>query len=166
MEQLITNLVADFESGRMSRRDLIRSLTIAVTAACGSAGNASAQGNGFRALGVGHISYEVADYSRTRDFYAGLLGMKVSNDTGKECVLSFGDVQLLPRKRTGRASRVDHIAYTISDWDRNRVQTQLKRRGLRPEADNAAGEESFHIVDPDGFDVQITSGPLSQNRSR
>jgi len=104
---------------------------------------------------VNHISYRVADYAKTRDFYADLLGMKVSHDDGKQAYLAFGDTFLLPRNaRSGQTTpMVDHIAYTIENWDKNAVEAELKRRGLTPRPDT---ENSFHVKDPDGFDLQIS----------
>ena len=155
MEQLITKLVQEFEQGRMSRRQLIQTLTVAASAAAAGTPAAAAEDKGFQAVTVNHISYQVADYARTRDFYAGLLGMKVSHDDGKQCYLSFGDTFLLPRNaRQGvTAPRVDHIAYTIETWDKNAVEAELKRRGLTPRPDT---DDSFHVKDPDGFDLQIS----------
>jgi len=113
------------------------------------------EGKGFQAVTVNHISYQVADYAKTRDFYADLLGMKVSHDDGKQCYMSFGNTFLLPRNaRQGvTAPRVDHIAYTIETWDKDAVETELKRRGLSLRPDT---EDSFHVKDPDGFDLQIS----------
>jgi catechol 2,3-dioxygenase-like lactoylglutathione lyase family enzyme len=155
MEQLIAKLVKEFEQGRMSRRQLIQSLTVAASAAAAGAPASAAEDKGFQAVTVNHISYQVADYAKTRDFYAALLGMKVSHDDGKQCYLSFGDTFLLPRNaRQGvTAPRVDHIAYTIETWDKNAVEAELKRRGLTPRPDT---EDSFHVKDPDGFDLQIS----------
>ena len=156
MEHLIGKLLSDFEQGRMDRRQLIRSLALAATAA---AVPAAAEGKGFQAVAVNHISYVVADYSKTRDFYADLLGMKVSHDDGKQCYMSFGDTFLLPRNaRTGGKTvqtppLVNHIAYTIDNWDKNAVEAELKRRGLQPRPDT---EDSFHVKDPNGFDLQIS----------
>src|ERR1043165_8348369 len=120
MEQIIAKLLQDFEQGTMSRRQLIQSLTGASPAAS-AATLAAAESKGFKAVTVNHISYQVADYAKTRDFYADLLGMKVSHDDGRQCYLSFGDTFLLPRNaRQGSTSpRVDHIAYTIDTWDKN-----------------------------------------------
>ena len=157
MEQIIARLLQDFEQGKMNRRQLIRSLALASTAAAAvTPALADGEGKGFKAVTVNHISYQVADYAKTRDFYANLLGMKVSHDDDKrQCYLSFGDTFLLPRN--GRAGttlpHVDHIAYTIEDWDKNAVEAELKRRGFTPRPDT---EDSFHIKDPDGFDLQIS----------
>jgi len=115
----------------------------------------AADNNGFKAVSVNHISYQVADYAKTRDFYSGLLGMRPSHDDGKQCYLAFGDTFLLPRNgRSGVTTpKVDHIAYTIENWDKGSIEAELKRRGLNPRLDT---ENSFHVKDPDGFDLQIS----------
>jgi catechol 2,3-dioxygenase-like lactoylglutathione lyase family enzyme len=154
MENLIAKLLNDFESGRVNRRQLIQSIA-AAAAVAGTGQAAPPEGKGFKAVTVNHISYQVADYAKTRDFYVDLLGMKVSGDTGRQCNLSFGDTFLLPRNaRQGvQAPRVDHIAYTIENWSQADVKAELERRGLSPRVDT---ENSFHVTDPDGFDLQIS----------
>jgi catechol-2,3-dioxygenase len=126
-----------------------------LTVAAGAAPASAAEGKGFQAITVNHISYQVADYAKTRDFYASLLGMKVSHDDGRQCYLSFGDTFLLARNaRQGvTAPHIDHMAYTIDTWDKNAVEAELKSRGLAPRPDT---EDSFHVKDPDGFDLQIS----------
>jgi catechol 2,3-dioxygenase-like lactoylglutathione lyase family enzyme len=156
MEHIIAKLVEDFERGKMNRRQLIQSIAVAAATA-GAASAADGGGTGFKAVTVNHISYQVADYAKTRDFYVDLLGMKVSADNGRQCNLSFGDSFLLPRNaRTDRGQtppKVDHIAYTIENWNKDKVEAELKRRGLSPRPDT---ENSFHVKDPDGFDLQIS----------
>jgi len=162
MEHIITRLLEDFERGKMTRRQLVKSLALTATAAsaAGAAPLAAEGGKGFTAVAVNHISYQVADYTKTRDWYVNLLGMKVSGDNGRQCNLSFGDhgTWLLPRNaREGTtAPKVDHVAYTIQTWDQKAVKAELERRGLQPREDT---ENSYHVKDPDGFDVQI-SGKL------
>ena len=48
---------------------------------------------------------------------------------------------------------MDHIAYTIENWNKAAVEAELKRRGLEPRPDT---DNSFHVKDPDGFDLQIS----------
>ena len=160
IERYVGDLLAQFEAGKISRRALVSAITVGVaTAAAAPAALAAAPRGrgGFKAVAVNHISYGVADYGRTRDFYAELLGMRVSEDDGTQCALSFGDTFIIPRMshQPGRKPLVDHIAYTISDWDKEAVEHELKRRGLNPQADS---DDSFHIKDPDGYDLQI-AGP-------
>jgi len=149
-------LLDQFERGAISRRQLVQFLSLGLAALAGGPARAAAAAAapGFRATGVNHISLQVADYARSRDFYVGLFGMTASNDNGKQCDLTFGDTVLIVRnayKAGGPTPLVDHIAYTVADWDFKRVEAELKRRGLKPEPDS----NSFHFVDPDGYDVQI-----------
>jgi hypothetical protein len=74
--------------------------------------------------------------------------------------MSFGDTFLLPRNaRTGGKQApqvpplVNHIAYTIENWDKKQVEEELTRRGLKPRPDT---DDSFHVKDPDGYDLQIS----------
>ncbi len=155
MEHIIAKLVQDFERGKITRRQLIQSLasTITMASAFGGGSAAADNGKGFKAIAVNHISYQVADYAKSRDFYADLFGMKISHDDGKQCFLAFGDTFLIPRNRPSDTPRIDHIAYTIDNWDKNAVEAELKGRGLQPRPDT---ENSFHVEDPNGFDLQIS----------
>ena len=159
MERVIANLLSEFEEGKLTRRELIRSLALTVTAASVAGAAPTAEGMGFKAVAVNHISYGVADYARTRDFYANLLGMKVSGDDGKQCSLAFGDSFIVARKTRQADNKpfVDHFAITIDNWNKEAVEGELKRRGLelRPDTDN-----SFIVKDPDGFSLQISGNEM------
>ena len=158
MEHLVTKLLEDFEHGRMNRRQLIQSLALAATAAAavGTAVPAAAEQKKFKAVSVNHISYQVADYAKTRDFYADLFSLKVVADTGKQCCLVLNDSNtfIIPRNAPADVTppRIDHIAYTIAGWDKSEVGAELERRGLQPKPDS---DNSFHVKDPNGFDLQI-----------
>jgi catechol 2,3-dioxygenase-like lactoylglutathione lyase family enzyme len=157
MENMIAKLLDDFEHGRMTRAELIKSLAV-VAISGGSRTPASGENSkGFRAAVVNHISYESNDYTKTRDFYADLLGMKIVGDTGTQCSLVIGDTNTFVIVRNAPQGstqpRVDHIAYTIENWDKNTVEAELERRGLDPRSDT---ENSFHIRDPNGFNLQIS----------
>jgi catechol 2,3-dioxygenase-like lactoylglutathione lyase family enzyme len=161
MEQIVAKLVQEFEQGKLSRRQLIQNLTLAATAISAAAGTpaAAAEGKAIRATNINHVSYQVTDYARSRDFYAGLFGMKVSDDDGKQCRLSFGDNILIVRNRQP-APKVDHIAFTLANWDQEKeeVAAELKRRGLKIVQGDT--KTSLHVLDPDGFEVQM--GGLKQ----
>lgn len=158
MEAVIAKLVEDFELGKMSRRQLISSLSIAAAAAAGIAPAARAAAEGpqpLEAIYVNHISYQCNDYAKVRDFYTGLLGMKVTQDDGKQCRLVFGNNILIPRNRAmGMPAHVDHIAYTVVNWDaqKDRMEDELKRRGLKY---TGSAKTSFQVKDPEGMGVQF-----------
>ena len=84
----------------------------------------------------------------------------MSDDDGKtQCRLTFGDNILIPRNansRPGGKAGVDHIAYTLANWDTDKsvkpaVEAELNRRKLNIRVT----EGSFHVQDPDGFEVQM-----------
>lgn len=160
MEAIVAKLLNDFERGGMSRRDLIQKIAVAaaVSVPVGSAAQAAAPAANaaasapFKVIGVNHLSFGVADYARTRDFYSGLLGLPVSADTGKQCTLTFGKTRLIVKTRASGTPAYDHIAYSIANWDKEKVRAELTRRGLNPKEDT---EYSFHVKDPDGYDLQI-----------
>lgn len=171
METIIARLLQDFENGKISRRQLIKSLAVASAAASAvsSAAPAVAQGQGFKTIALDHISYQVTDYKKTRDFYADLMGMKVADDNGtSQCWLRFGDAGVIARNRRQPApadapvkSVIDHIAFKIDNWNTDRVKAELERRGLAPRLDTGGGDgyASFHVKDPDGWDLQISGDP-------
>ena len=155
MESVIAKLLQDFEQGKMNRRQLIQSLSLAAAAAAGVAPAARAAGKPLEALYVNHISYQVNDYKKVRDFYVDLLGLKVTEDNGQQCRLVFGNNILVPRHRAnGGPARVDHIAYTVTNWDAEKdgVEEELKRRGLQY---TGSAKTSFQVKDPEGLGVQF-----------
>ncbi len=158
MEYVIGKLLQDYEHGRMTRRQLIQTLALTATAA-GTVGTAEAAAPA-NAININHVSMQVADYRKTRDFYSGLFGMKVTEDDGKTMsTLTFGDNSIIARNansRPGAKVGVDHIAYTLANWDTDKkvrpaVEAELKRRALTIRAT----DNGFHVQDPDGFDVQM-----------
>ena len=173
MEPIIANLLAAFENGRMDRRQLVQCLALAATGTQVLASPSSAAGQtpantsaaAFRTTGLDHISYSVADYGRSRDFYTDLMGWEVRSDNGEsQATLQIGDVgtiiirnarQLPNEPPTGV---INHVAYRIADFDTEAVRQELERRGLNPRRDQGGGPgyDSYHVRDPDGWDLQIS----------
>ena len=159
MEQLIAKLLEDFEQGMMTRRQLIQSLALAATAASAASATPApaAEGNAINLAYLNHVGYQVASYPRSRDWYADLFGMKVVLDDGKKANLAVGEsLVIFHNRRTPTTPTVDHICFTIENWDqdknvREEVGAELKRRGLAVR-ENA---RSLFVRDPDGFEVQM-----------
>jgi len=184
MEQVIDRLLEQFEKGRMSRRDLVRSLAVTAAAVAGVTPVAArgAQTAATSALGpapwktvwLGHISYAVSDYKRSVDFYSNLMGWKVLEDNGtSQATLDLGGIGTIIIRngrrqaadaepaRQGRppiTGVVNHISYGIDPWDTDAVKAELERRGLTPRPDMVGDDfKSYHVTDPDGWDLQISN---------
>jgi len=58
------------------------------------------------------------------------------------------------------------FCWGIEPWDTKKVEAELKKRGLDPVADHDGKDfQSFHVKDPDGFDVQISNGNKKNRRT-
>ncbi|HVB98750.1 MAG TPA: VOC family protein [Candidatus Dormibacteraeota bacterium] len=114
----------------------------------------------FRATCVNHVSHYCVDYGKVRDYYMDLWSMRKISDDGKVAVVEFGggygdppqQVWLRGGLRPGQKEYVDHVGYAIEDFDSRRVESELKRMGLRP---RSAGPSAWAIDDVVGFPIQI-----------
>jgi len=60
---------------------------------------------------------------------------------------------------------VESFCFGIEPWNASNVEAELKKRGLAPVAEKGPdGLESFHVKDPDGFDLQISNGAFATHR--
>ena len=100
-----------FDRGRLSRRQLLKALGLAVAIrpasalAQGQCGGARAgtpecdptpakppfEPTGWKTVLLDHLSCQVADYPKEAAFYAALMNWKIRSDDGKEAVLDIGD---------------------------------------------------------------------------
>jgi catechol 2,3-dioxygenase-like lactoylglutathione lyase family enzyme len=196
MEALVSKLLGDFESGKMTRRQLIQSLALCATVPAAAAAAAQMPAAGSAASGpapwktvwLDHISYAVSDYKKSTEFYTNLMGWEVENDNGKnQATLKIGNVGGIiirnsrrpedgapaaasPAAQANQPPRppltgvINHISYGIAPWDTDKVKAELERRGLKPRPDMVGDNfKSFHVYDPDGWDLQISN--KTSNRS-
>jgi catechol 2,3-dioxygenase-like lactoylglutathione lyase family enzyme len=105
------------------------------------------------------------------------MGWRVRSDEGTRVVMDMGDwgtaifrqapaESFVPPAQENGATRsvpvravVEGFGFAIEPWNARTVEQELRKRGLNPVADNdGKGFESFHVKDPDGFDLQIGNG--------
>jgi catechol 2,3-dioxygenase-like lactoylglutathione lyase family enzyme len=139
----------------------------------------------YKTVWLDHISFGCTDYKRSADFYTDLMGWTPvsGSDNGRQVVLNVGDIgQLIVRNsaRPGSTAAagapssasaaapvhavIDHIAFGVEPWDTEAVRAELVKRGLQPREDTGSREpiatskyKSFHVKDPDGWDLQISN---------
>lgn len=187
MEAVIAGLLKDFEDGKMTRRQLIQSLAMAAAAvAPGAALAAQApaataapipaafEKAPWKTVWLDHISYAVSDYRRSTAFYRDLMGWDIRNDNGNnQCTLKIGDIGEIIIRNTRQAAAnpqpsqpgrppltgvINHVLYGIQPWDTEGVKAELEKRGLKPRPDMVGDNfKSYHVTDPDGWDLQISN---------
>src|SRR5437868_7886033 len=125
---------------------------------------------GWKTLALDHITFEMPDYRKEAAFYIALMGWKLRSDDGRQAVLDIGDwgSAIFKESREQRSVVVTNFCFVIEPWNAKMVESELRKRGLRPVAENnGKGFESFHVKDPDGWDLQISNGKgLTKGRKR
>ena len=167
MERFIAELVKDYESGKVDRREFCK--TVALAATVYAAGDAASAGPS-RPQADRHQSHllHLPRLRQGRDWYASVLGMEKApgKDNGQRANLMFGPE---PGKggsfvvaRTARPpanprppaqSFVDHVCYTIPSWDDGRVNAALKATG-RPFTSRSG---NVNVLDPFNYPVQLAN---------
>jgi len=182
MEGFVAQKLNDFETGKISRRRLIETLTLAATTVHATAVEAQSPNPTLKAQLINHFSYTCPNFREAADWYSKVLNLDQVGATDRDVVLPFGkkgeqpygvtakDVPLThlvirsrdangPR-RSGDQSRpapqavIDHIAFTVADFDRDRAVVALTALGvknIRPLNSN-----SVHMDDAFGYDVQLS----------
>jgi catechol 2,3-dioxygenase-like lactoylglutathione lyase family enzyme len=155
-------------------------------AAAGVEAQARAARAPWKTVHLDHISYAVSDYKRSASFYSSLMGWEIANDNGtNQATLRIGTVgEIIIRNarpasaeappagasaaaRLGQASAgdrppitgvINHISWGIEPWDTDGVKAELEKRGLKPRPDMQGTDfKSWHVLDPDGWDLQISN---------
>ena len=131
----------------------------------------------WKTVWLDHISYAVSDYRRSAAFYRDLMGWEIKNDEGqRQATLKIGDIGEIIIRNNRRAATegtagngggqprppvtgvINHISWGVSPWDTDKVKAELERRGLNPRPDMVGTDfKSFHVLDPDGWDLQISN---------
>jgi catechol 2,3-dioxygenase-like lactoylglutathione lyase family enzyme len=149
----------------MNRRRLIQTLSFTgtVAIAAGYLRNAAnlfaAEGDVFPITTVNHLSINVADYAKTRDWYVDLFGMRVAWDNGKECGIEMGPLNApngmyIDPAKPGEKANVTHIAFGIPDWwaRKDAMKAEMDRRGVRGVRPD--GEGGWSCNTPSGYLIQ------------
>jgi catechol 2,3-dioxygenase-like lactoylglutathione lyase family enzyme len=151
-------LLADFEAGKLSRRQLVARL-MGLGAALATMESGRAQENLaemvgplFNAQGLHHIALDVTDVPRSRDFYAKHLGLDVIR--GDDDAMFMGaDRQFFLTLFKADKAGLNHYCYGIENYDAASAVAKLRAAGINPR--ETSGRVYFR--DPDGIEVQVAS---------
>ena len=111
MSSDLSSLFQEFDGGRLSRRQLLQALGLAVAVrpvsalAQGQCGGARAgtpecdptpaklpfEATGWNTVLLDHLSCQAVDYAKEAAYYAALMNWKIRSDDGKQAMLDIGD---------------------------------------------------------------------------
>jgi hypothetical protein len=171
----------EFETGKISRRHLIESLTLAANTLY-SADAARAQADQtLKAQLINHISYTCPNFKQAADWYSMVFNLDQVGATKRDVALPFGKKGEQPYNVTARdvplphlivrtpdpnaappaagarpkptpQAVIDHFALTVADFNRDRAKAELLALGVKNVRDG--GPRSLHMDDVNGYDVQ------------
>ena len=184
MEGFVAQKLNAFETGKISRRKLIETLTLAATTV-GATDAAKAQNPDptLKAQLINHFSYTCPNYREAADWYSKILNLDQIGATDRDVVLPFGkkdeqpygvtskdvplthliirtrDANAAPaaggdRPRPAPQAVIDHICFTVAGFDRDRATATLSALGVKNV--RPLNSNSVHMDDPFGYDVQLS----------
>ncbi|HEY4407158.1 MAG TPA: VOC family protein [Xanthobacteraceae bacterium] len=182
MEGFAAQKLNEFETGKISRRGLIESLTLAATTLYAADAAKAQADQTLKARLINHISYTCPDFKQAADWYSMVFNLEQVGATKRDVALPFGkkgeqpygvtakDVPLThliirtpdpnaappaggARPKPTAQAVIDHFALTVADFNRDRAKAELLALGVKNVRDG--GPRSLHMDDVNGYDVQI-----------
>jgi catechol 2,3-dioxygenase-like lactoylglutathione lyase family enzyme len=151
MQPLIEKMIADFEAGKLSRRQLAAALAGLVAVGANAAPGAS----DLKAVGVNHVTLRVPDVQRSTKFYQEVFGMPMRKSSPTVNILSlnancFFGIEAANEK----GPAVDHFSLAIQNFKSAEVAAKLEKRGLKLAG---VSKEGLKFIEPDGLLVQLNA---------
>jgi catechol 2,3-dioxygenase-like lactoylglutathione lyase family enzyme len=153
MQKAVDEMLHHYETGRVSRRDLVAAL--AALAAAPSL-PAVAQSPVLKAQSLNHASLIVSNLDRSIAFYRNTFGLGVRSEATGGINLAVGD-QFLGIYQGGPNAKaeINHVCFGLKDFDAQRTVRALQDAGLKAEARDRDGVTQVYTADPDGLRVQL-----------
>ena len=183
MEGFVAQKLNEFETGKISRRRLIETLTLAATTAYAADGAKAQADPTLKAQLLNHISYTCSDYKQAADWYTKVFNLDQIGASGHDVAMPFGkkgdqpygvtakDVPLThlivrtpgpeaapppgttPRARPVQQATIQTISFTVADFHRDRARAELTALGVKNVRD--AGPRSLQMDDAMGYPIQV-----------
>jgi catechol 2,3-dioxygenase-like lactoylglutathione lyase family enzyme len=151
MQQLIEKMVTDFETGKLSRRQLASALAGLVAAGASAAPSSS----DFKAVSVNHVTLRVPNVERSTKFYQEVFAMPMRKSSPTVNILTlnpncFFGIEAANEKNPA----VDHFALGIQNFKVEDAAAKLEKRSLKL---SGVSKEGLKFTDPDGILVQLNA---------
>jgi catechol 2,3-dioxygenase-like lactoylglutathione lyase family enzyme len=185
MDSFYAAKLDEFAQGKISRRKLLETLTVAATTAYAAAPStaaaaAPASDPALKIQLVNHISYNCPDFKKAADWYQRVFNLEPVGETKIDVALPFGkkgekpfgvtanDVPLssiiirtrnLNEPTNGRTPRKSQAIIEHMGYtvaDFNREQAKAELIAMGVQNVRDGGLYSLHMTDPFGYDVQIS----------
>jgi catechol 2,3-dioxygenase-like lactoylglutathione lyase family enzyme len=154
--QNIEALVAAYDKGTLSRRQLLQALAVIATPGIVSAAQRS-DGSAMKGRLLHHVNVQVSNVARSETFYRTLLGLPASRvvQGPDNHGLDLPGSGIIILQRSATPGRIDHFCVGVENWDADRLRGAVKAAGI--ERVQGTARDNFFVVDPDGLRVQVSA---------
>src|SRR5579864_2879161 len=154
MREQLDQLLDRYESGGITRRDLLGPLAALVVAAPAAAAAATEPAIG-TVKQINHVTVFVQDVQKSVDFYQGLFGMPVLTNQapGFNLKASGNFLGIYPAQT--QATGLNHICFGLDNFDADAVLKKLTDRGLKGNIRLRGDTKELYFTDPDNIRVQL-----------
>jgi catechol 2,3-dioxygenase-like lactoylglutathione lyase family enzyme len=116
----------------------------------------------WQTVSANHIVVLTPDYKKLGAWYKDLLTLKETSDAGRDVYQWFGPSSVwIPTavrqgaKTSAQLKSLDHVAYTITNYDSDKVADELRRRKMINADANVKGSLGINCVDVNGLKTQV-----------
>src|SRR5579871_741283 len=121
-------LVTAYDRGTLTRRELLKALTLVAAAPAPQDASASAM----KGRLIHHVNVQVSDVARSEAFYRTVLGLPpsrvVQGPDNHGLDLPGGGLIILQRSDT--PGRIDHFCVGVENWNADRLRAAVKTAGV------------------------------------
>lgn len=149
-------LLGRYESGQISRRELLTALTAIVVAAPAGESAAAAPAVG-PVKQMNHVSIFVPDVQKARQFYQDVFGLPLltNQDPGVNLSTGNGFLGIYPAQGGATRGSINHMCFGVENFDADSVLKTLTDRGLQARIRQRGDTKELYLTDPDGISVQL-----------
>ena len=157
----LDTLLQEYETGRLSRRDLLGLLAALMAAPAVATTAHAAQAAPAAPIGVvksmNHISIFVPSVQKSMEFYQSVFGLPLLTKQEPGMNLSTGAsfLGIYPAQAGATTGSINHICFGIENFDADTVVTKLAERGVKASIRLRGDTKELYFTDPDGIRVQL-----------
>jgi catechol 2,3-dioxygenase-like lactoylglutathione lyase family enzyme len=152
----LDRLLHQYETGSLSRRELLGALALLVAApALPDAAQADKPVGAVKSMN--HVSVFVPNVQKSVEFYQGLFGLPLltKQDPGINLSTGSGFLGIYPAQAGATTGSINHVCFGMEKFDADAVLKQLTDRGVKGNIRLRGDTKELYFTDPDGIRVQL-----------
>ena len=154
----LDTLLTDYETGHLSRRDLLGLLATLMAAPAVATTAHAAQAAPIGVVkSMNHISIFVPSVQKSMEFYQSVFGLPLLTKQEPGMNLSTGSsfLGIYPAAAGATTGSINHICLGIENFDADGMVKKLAERGVKASIRLRGDTKELYFTDPDGIRVQL-----------